>query len=78
MLTDPAAGFLADLGVQRPPRAGKACNDWSGQRPHLAGKLGVALASRLFELDWVRRTERPRAVEVTAAGKRELKARLGI
>ena len=78
LLTDPGAAFLADLGVQKPPRAGKACNDWSERRPHLAGKLGVALTKRLFDLDWVRRTERRRAVEVTSKGKRELAARLSI
>lgn len=78
LLTEPGAGFLGDLGIERPPRAGKACNDWSERRPHLAGKLGVALTSRLFELDWVRRTERRRAVEVTDAGKRELSERLDI
>ncbi|MBS1884854.1 MAG: winged helix-turn-helix transcriptional regulator, partial [Actinobacteria bacterium] len=63
LLTDDGAVFLADLGIAKPPRAGKACNDWSERRPHLAGKLGVALTSRLFELDWVRRTERRRGVE---------------
>lgn len=78
LLTDPGAVLLADLGIAKPPRAGKACNDWSERRPHLAGKLGVALTSRLFELDWVRRTERRRAVEVTAVGKRELSERLDI
>jgi DNA-binding transcriptional ArsR family regulator len=78
LLTAEGATFLASLGIERPPRAGKACNDWSERRPHLAGKLGVALAKRLFELEWVRRTERRRAVEVTSSGKRELAARLGI
>lgn len=78
LLTDPGAAFFADLGIERPPRAGKSCNDWSERRPHLAGKLGVALTTRLFELDWVRRTDRPRAVEVTAAGEWELSKRLGI
>lgn len=78
LLTDPGAAFLADLGIERPPRAGKACNDWSERRPHLAGKLGVALTARLFELDWLRRTERRRAVEITAEGERELAARLGV
>ncbi len=63
---------------ERAPRAGKSCNDWSERRPHLAGKLGVALTSRLFELEWVRRTDKPRAVEVTAEGERELRKRLGI
>jgi hypothetical protein len=78
LLTDPGAAFLTDLGIERPPRAGKACNDWSERRPHLAGKLGVTLTKRLFDLDWVRRTERRRAVEVTDEGKRELNVRLGI
>lgn len=78
LLTDRGATFMADLGIERGPRAGKSCNDWSERRPHLAGKLGVALTSRLFELDWVRRTDRPRAVEVTADGERELRKRLGI
>jgi hypothetical protein len=78
LLTEPGAAFLADLGIEKPPRAGKACNDWSERRPHLAGKLGVALTSRLFELDWVRRTERRRGVRVTEVGRRELGARLDI
>lgn len=78
LLTDPGAAFFVDLGIERPPRAGKSCNDWSERRPHLAGKLGVALAKRLFELDWIARTERRRAVEVTSSGRRELATRLGI
>jgi DNA-binding transcriptional ArsR family regulator len=78
LLTESGAEFLVDLGIERPPRAGKSCNDWSERRPHLAGKLGVALTKRLFELEWVRRTERRRAVEVTAEGRRELGARLGV
>src|SRR3954452_17568188 len=78
LLTEPGAEFLVDLGIEKPPRAGKACNDWSERRPHLAGKLGVALTKRLFELDWVRRTARRRAVEVTEEGKRELGRRLDI
>lgn len=78
LLTDTGEGFMTDLGIERPPRAGKACNDWSERRPHLAGKLGVALTTRLFELDWLRRTERRRAVRVTEAGRRELSARLDI
>ncbi|HEY2056244.1 MAG TPA: metalloregulator ArsR/SmtB family transcription factor [Solirubrobacterales bacterium] len=78
LLTEPGAAFFVDLGIEKPPRAGRSCNDWSERRPHLAGKLGVALAKRLFELDWIRRTERRRAVDVTADGRRELGARLGI
>ncbi len=78
LLTEHGGAWLEEIGIERPPRAGKACNDWSERRPHLAGKLGVALTGRLFELDWVRRTERRRAVEVTPRGRRELSARLDI
>jgi DNA-binding transcriptional ArsR family regulator len=78
LLTDAGAAWLAELGVSSPPRAGKTCNDWSERRPHLAGKLGVALAHRLFELGWIERTPLRRAVRVTDAGARELGAHLGL
>lgn len=78
LLTGSGAAFFVDLGIAKPPRAGKSCNDWSERRPHLAGKLGVSLAKRLFELEWIARTDRRRAVKVTSSGKRELAARLGI
>jgi DNA-binding transcriptional ArsR family regulator len=78
LLTDPGADFLVDLGIEKPPRAGKSCNDWSERRPHLAGKLGVALTKQLFDLGWVKRTKRRRAVEVTGEGKRQLGRRLGL
>jgi DNA-binding transcriptional ArsR family regulator len=78
LLTEPGAAFFVDLGIESPPRAGKSCNDWSERRPHLAGKLGVALTKRLFELEWVKRTNRRRAVELTAKGEGELSHRLGL
>jgi hypothetical protein len=40
--------------------------------------LGIALTSRLFELESVRHTERRRGVEVPDEGKRELSERLDI
>ncbi len=78
LLTDAGAAWLEGLGIERPPRAGKACNDWSERRPHLAGALGVALTRRLFELGWIERTARPRAVTLTPTGNHELARRLGI
>jgi DNA-binding transcriptional ArsR family regulator len=45
---------------------------------HLAGRLGVAVTKRLFELDWIERTERRRVVRVTKVGRRELGRRLYI
>jgi len=73
-LTDAGAGFLLDFGVglgSLPPRrpAVRYCVDWSEQRPHLAGSVGAALTDRLFELAWIVRAERNRAVRITNEGR---------
>src|SRR5437764_1702288 len=73
-LTGAGARLLRDFGVE--PVEGEAiryCVDWSEQRHHLAGRLGAAVAARMFELDWIRRTRTPRAVRVTDAGRNGLK-----
>ncbi len=81
LLTDSGGTWLEDLGIANPPRAGKACNDWSERRPHLAGRLGVALTVRVFELGWLQRTSRAREVRVTPTGavafSRELSLKVG-
>jgi DNA-binding transcriptional ArsR family regulator len=69
LLTAAGARRLEELGIERPPKAGKTCNDWSERRPHLAGKLGVTVTERLFELGWLKRTERAREVRVTHDGR---------
>lgn len=58
-LTDSGREQLGELGVDTdrlPPRrpAIRYCVDWSEHQHHLAGGLGAALTSRLFEMDWVR------------------------
>jgi DNA-binding transcriptional ArsR family regulator len=73
-LTEKGAAFLEDFGVdldRLPPRrpAIRYCVDWSEQRPHLAGGVGAALTNRLFDLDWIRRSEYNRAVQVTDDGR---------
>jgi hypothetical protein len=45
------------------------CLDWSEQRQHLAGALGAALAARMFELGWIERAWRGRAVRLTPRGQ---------
>jgi hypothetical protein len=52
--------------------------DWSEQRHHLAGALGAALADRLFELGWIQRAPRSRAVRVTPDGVDGLRDALGL
>jgi hypothetical protein len=83
-LTDAGAQRLVELGVDveqamAGPRAPiRYCVDWSEQDHHLSGALGAALAARLFELQWVRRLPRTRAVLLTDDGRRGLAERLGI
>lgn len=78
LVTDAGATWLERFGIANPPRAGKACNDWSERRPHLAGRLGVALTSRLFELGWLQRTQRAREVRVTPQGEIGLSRELSL
>jgi DNA-binding transcriptional ArsR family regulator len=54
------------------------CVDWSEQRHHLAGSLGAALAERMFELDWITRAHRGRAVHLTDAGRAGLREQFGL
>ena len=54
------------------------CVDWSEQRHHLAGALGAALAARMFNLGWVRRARKGRAVTVTEAGADGLRETFGL
>jgi DNA-binding transcriptional ArsR family regulator len=74
-LTEKGAVFLEEFGVDLdalPPRrpAIRYCIDWSEQRPHLAGAVGAALTQRLFDLGWIRRAERSRAVHLTDQGRK--------
>ncbi len=47
----------------------RPCLDWSERRPHIAGRLGAALATRCFELGWIARQRDTRAVTVTQPGR---------
>ena len=55
----------------------RPCLDWSERRYHLAGALGAAVATSLFERRWLERLPGSRAVRVTPAGARGLAA-LGV
>jgi DNA-binding transcriptional ArsR family regulator len=82
-LTDSGRRQLAELGVDTgrlPPRrpAIRYCVDWSEHQHHLAGGLGAALTSRLFELGWVRWGAAPRVVHLTDSGAAGLERSLGL
>jgi DNA-binding transcriptional ArsR family regulator len=68
---------LARLRARRRPLI-RGCVDWSEHRHHLAGGLGAAVADRMFELAWLERGRRSRAVHVTAAGSSGLRETFGV
>ena len=76
--------FFADLQIDLSSVARqrrhfcRPCLDWSERRHHLAGSLGAALATRCFDLGWIERTKRDRAIAVTRKGYEGLSARFGI
>jgi DNA-binding transcriptional ArsR family regulator len=73
-LTADGERLLAALGADlaAPPRRRRAfcrpCLDWSERRPHLAGRVGAALAHLAFARDWIRRRPHDRSVEITEDG----------
>jgi DNA-binding transcriptional ArsR family regulator len=68
---------IAQLRLRRRPLT-RACLDWSERRFHLAGALGAAVTSRLFELGWIERLGSGRAVRLTDAGRDGLRDRFGL
>src|SRR5579863_2711897 len=80
-VTDAGVRFLGEFGAA--PAAGRRvfcrpCLDWSERRPHLAGRVGAALACRCFELGWIKRQRDTRAVAITAVGREGLRETFGI
>ncbi len=71
-VTVSGVAFLQAFGAEAVPgkRAFcRPCLDWSERRPHLAGRVGAALACRCFDLGWVVRQRDTRAVGITPAGR---------
>ncbi|KRF10159.1 ArsR family transcriptional regulator [Paenibacillus sp. Soil766] len=56
----------------------RQCLDWSERRHHLAGSLGSAITTRLFELKWIERLPNGRAVRVTNEGIQGLRSEFGL
>jgi DNA-binding transcriptional ArsR family regulator len=81
LVTPSGLAFLHEFGAD--PGQGKRvfcrpCLDWSERRPHLAGRVGSAIASRCLTLGWVERQSRSRAVTITAAGRDGFAGMFGI
>jgi DNA-binding transcriptional ArsR family regulator len=80
-VTEAGVAFLRDFGSE--PAGGKRvfcrpCLDWSERRPHIAGRLGAALACRCFELGWIVRQRDTRALAITEAGQAGFAERFAI
>jgi DNA-binding transcriptional ArsR family regulator len=83
-LTRKGSTALAALGVDLDSaRAARrrfafGCMDWSERRPHLGGALGAALLQLHLSKKWVTRNRGDRALTISTAGRRALRAQLGI
>jgi len=82
-LTDHGRHELVAFGLDLPKlnrtrSMTRYCVDWSEQRHHLAGALGAALTQRMFDLDWIRRTNQRRAIALTDTGRHGLTDTFGV
>ena len=80
-VTERGAQFLDEFGASPAPGRRvfcRPCLDWSERRPHLAGRIGAAIACRCFELGWIARQRDTRAVAITGAGREGFHSRFGI
>jgi len=73
-----ALGIDLDMTRSLRRRFAFACLDWSERRPHLGGALGAALLELALRKRWVARDLDSRVLTVTAAGRRDLRARFGV
>lgn len=67
------AGIDTDRAAHRRRRFCASCMDWSERRYHLAGSLGAALLSRIFDLGWAQRERTSRVVRFTASGEQQFR-----
>jgi DNA-binding transcriptional ArsR family regulator len=83
-LTRAGADLMATLRIdvaelrRRPRPLIRYCVDWSEQRHHLAGALGAALTERMFDLGWLKRAPRGRAVRLAPSGAEGLRETFGL
>jgi len=74
VVTPSGEAFFSKLGIDlSDARASRRvfcrpCLDFSERRPHLAGTVGAAIATRLMDLNWIARKRGSRALTITPAG----------
>jgi hypothetical protein len=82
-LTPDGVIFLTDFGLDLTARNGRrvfcrACLDWSERRYHIAAVVGAGLWRRCVELGWLTQQRHSRAVQMTATGRRGLRAKFDL
>jgi DNA-binding transcriptional ArsR family regulator len=84
LVTPRGAGLLSSFGINlsamqqsRRPFC-RSCLDWSEQKPHLAGAVAAAFATRCFDLGWVQRLPHTRAVAITPVGDKSFEEQFGV
>jgi DNA-binding transcriptional ArsR family regulator len=83
-VTADGARALAALGIDVEAtralrrRFAYGCVDWSERRPHIAGGLGAALLKVALKRKWLVQELDSRALRLTPAGSREMRARFGL
>jgi DNA-binding transcriptional ArsR family regulator len=83
-ITSEGVNALATIGVdvgalrELRRRLAYACLDWSERKPHVGGALGAALLTAALKRRWVSPDADSRSLHLTPAGRRELRARLGL
>jgi DNA-binding transcriptional ArsR family regulator len=83
-LSDSGADRLTAFGLdldelrRRRRKFSRSCLDWSERRDHVAGALGAGIATRVFELGWVKHHPSSRGLLLTDLGRRGFKAEFGI
>jgi DNA-binding transcriptional ArsR family regulator len=83
-LTQSGCKALAAIGIDIDAlrasrrRFAYACIDWSERRPHIGGALGHAILQAVLKQRWFVQNLDSRALTLTALGRRQLRARIGL
>jgi DNA-binding transcriptional ArsR family regulator len=82
---EPAPGMFAWLAAHDHPVSiagrrplSRSCLDWSERVPHVAGRIGAAVADVFVDAAWVARVRGTRALRLTARGRRAIVQELGM
>jgi DNA-binding transcriptional ArsR family regulator len=69
-------GQPVEIGGRRP--LSRSCLDWTERVPHVAGRIGTAIASVCLQARWVVPVRESRALRVTDRGRAALARELGL